>query len=79
MCFPQCWYLANDFQLFLILPWLILIYKLNRTIGYIFMLLVFGTFTALSMIISIKYDLGPALQPYLVSIFSQSLFLTYIG
>ena len=34
ICEGQTWYLANDMQLFLILPWLMLLYRAHKLLGY---------------------------------------------
>lgn len=46
-CFGWTWYLANDMQMFLILPWILVIYISSNLLGTLFIALLFaGNFAA---------------------------------
>ncbi len=36
-CFGWTWYLANDIQMFLLLPWLVMLYKRSNPVGSVFL------------------------------------------
>ena len=58
MCISWFWYLANDFQFFLISPIIIFAYCKNKYIGYILILLLMTGNFIVNMVITHKYDLG---------------------
>ena len=60
-CLGWIWYLANDMQFFLLLPFQILAYKKNRLVGYLFTLLLLIGGMISVVCISAKYKLSISL------------------
>ncbi len=57
-CFGWVWYLANDFQMFLLLPWVLLAYKLFSMVGLLILLALFIANFASTFYISWHYNLN---------------------
>lgn len=58
MCMAWYWYLANDFEFFLISPIIIFIYCKSRYLGYATLVLCLLTNYLFAMIVTAKYDFG---------------------
>ena len=57
-CIPWVWYLPNDFQFFLISPFIILAYCKKRIVGYILIISLILISAITSAIMSYTYDIG---------------------
>lgn len=62
MCMGWVWYLANDFQLFIVSPFLILAYCFNRKLGYLLLLILVITSMTLNGIETAAGNVSPAGQ-----------------
>lgn len=57
-CFGWTWYLANDMQMFLILPWVLVLYRASKLAGTIFIVLLFAANFACTFYLNFYYDAG---------------------
>ncbi len=57
-CFGWTWYLANDMQMFLILPWMVLLYKRSPLVANITMALFYITNFVVTFVVSYHYKMG---------------------
>ena len=55
-CFNWTWYLANDMQMFLILPWVLALYTASNTIGTLFLGLLFAANFAVTFFTNYHYE-----------------------
>ena len=67
-CMGQTWYLANDMQMFLILPWFMLCYLWKKPVAWIILACLFIANLVVSFYVAYHYDLGT----YIVSPFDVS-------
>ena len=58
VCEGQTWYLANDMQLFLLLPWLMIFYRIHKLLGYLAIAACLAANLIVSFYISWHYELG---------------------
>jgi peptidoglycan/LPS O-acetylase OafA/YrhL len=56
MCYPVSWYMSVDFQLFLLVPFLVLAYVVNKRLGYLLPALLWTASTAYAYVLGYVYN-----------------------
>lgn len=59
-CFGWCWYLANDMQMFLLLPWILMFYKLLSMLGILIMVGLFLIHYITTFVLTYHYETSPS-------------------